>query len=376
MYQARFWESAEEQKVQCHLCAHECKIDPGKRGLCHVRENQDGTLYSLNYGKVIAEHIDPIEKKPLFHFLPGTRSYSIATVGCNFMCLHCQNYDISQYPRVHGGKILGDERDPEAIVAYALASHSASISYTYTEPTIFFEYAQDVARLAREHDLRNVFVSNGFMTEASADALAEFIDADNVDLKSMRDDFYRKVCKARLQPVLDTITRLKQKGVWLEVTTLVIPGHNDSDAELTEIANFIKGVSPAIPWHVTAFHPTFKMMDRPATPVATLRPGPGDRPEGRAPLRLRGEHPGGGRREHLLLRLPGAAHRTAGVYHPALPPQGRALSQVPGRDRRGLEVDCPEEGARGFFLRGGPCAYKKLPQTSTSNPLPGVRRRY
>ena len=270
MYQARFWESAADQKVQCFLCAHECKIDPGKRGLCHVRENQDGTLYSLNYGRVIAEHIDPIEKKPLFHFLPGTRSYSIATNGCNFMCLHCQNYDISQYPRVHGGKILGDERDPEAIVAYALGSHSASISYTYTEPTIFFEYAQDVARLAREHNLRNVFVSNGFMTEASATALAEFIDADNLDLKSMRDDFYRKVCKARLQPVLDTITRLKQLGVWVEVTTLVIPGHNDSEAELTEIAHFIKGVSPAIPWHVTAFHPTFKMMDRPATPVATL----------------------------------------------------------------------------------------------------------
>jgi pyruvate formate lyase activating enzyme len=186
------------------------------------------------------------------------------------MCLHCQNYDISQYPRVHSGKILGDERDPEAIVAYALASHSASISYTYTEPTIFFEYAQDVARLAREHGLRNVFVSNGFMTEASATAAAEFIDGDNLDLKSMQDDFYRKVCKARLQPVLDTITRLKQLGVWVEVTTLVIPGHNDSEAELTEIANFIKGVSPTIPWHVTAFHPTFKMMDRPATPVATL----------------------------------------------------------------------------------------------------------
>ena len=146
MYQARFWESAADQKVHCFLCAHECKIDPGKRGLCHVRENQDGTLYSLNYARVIAEHIDPIEKKPLFHFLPGTRSYSIATNGCNFMCLHCQNYDISQYPRVHGGKILGDQRDPEAIVAYALGSHSASISYTYTEPTIFFEYAQDVAR--------------------------------------------------------------------------------------------------------------------------------------------------------------------------------------------------------------------------------------
>jgi pyruvate formate lyase activating enzyme len=271
MYQARFWQSAEDQKVQCFLCAHECKIDPGKRGLCHVRENQDGILYSLNYGRVITEHLDPIEKKPLFHFLPGSQSYSIATVGCNFMCLHCQNYEISQYPRQHGGDILGEARPPEAIVAAALASGSASISYTYTEPTIFFEYAQDVASRAREQNLRNVFVSNGFMTGASADALAEFVDADNLDLKSMRDDFYRKVCKARLQPVLDTIARLKQKGVWVEVTTLVIPGHNDSDTELTEIAHFIKGVSPTIPWHVTAFRPTYKMMDRPATPAATLR---------------------------------------------------------------------------------------------------------
>ncbi len=271
MYQARFWQRAEDQKVQCFLCAHGCKIDPGKRGLCHVRENQDGILYSLNYGRVVTEHLDPIEKKPLFHFLPGSCSYSIATVGCNFMCLHCQNYEIAHYPRQHGGDIQGEARPPEAIVDAALASGAASISYTYTEPTIFFEYAQDVASRAREHNLRNVFVSNGFMTAASADALAEFVDADNLDLKSMRDDFYRKVCKARLQPVLDTIARLKQKGVWVEVTTLVIPGHNDSDTELTEIAHFLKGVSQTIPWHVSAFRPTYKMMDRPATPAATLR---------------------------------------------------------------------------------------------------------
>ena len=271
MMEARFWEIMEDHKVQCHLCAHECKIDPGKRGLCHARENRDGTLFSLNYGKVVAENIDPIEKKPLFHFLPGTRSYSIATTGCNFMCLHCQNYDISQYPRIHGGKIIGEDRAPEAIVAYALASHCASISYTYTEPTIFLEYAQDVATLAREHGLRNIFVSNGFMTEASATELAGFIDADNLDLKSMKDDFYRKVCKARVQPVLDTIARLKQAGVWVEVTTLIIPGHNDSDEELTEIAQFIKSVGEGVPWHVTAFHPTFKMMDRPSTPAATLK---------------------------------------------------------------------------------------------------------
>jgi len=271
MQVARWWERLEDQKVHCFLCAHECKIDPDKRGLCHVRENREGQLFSLNYGRIIAENLDPIEKKPLFHFLPGSRSYSIATVGCNFMCLHCQNSDISQYPRLHEGQIWGDERQPEAIVANALACHSASISYTYTEPTIFMEYAQDVGRLAREQGLKNVFVSNGFMTEESATALAEFCDGDNIDLKSMRDDFYRKVCKARLQPVLDTIVRLKQLGIWIEVTTLVIPGHNDSMEELTDIAQFIKGAGADIPWHVTAFYPTFKMMDRPATPAATLR---------------------------------------------------------------------------------------------------------
>jgi pyruvate formate lyase activating enzyme len=270
MQEARFYEKLGESKVHCHLCAHECKIDPGKRGLCHVRENQAGTLYSMVYGMVVAENTDPIEKKPLFHFLPGSRSYSIATAGCNFMCLHCQNYDISQFPKRHGGKIPGTARPPEAIVQEAKANRCATISYTYTEPTIFMEFAQDTARLAKEQGIRNVFVSNGFMTEESAAALAEFIDGDNIDLKSFQDDFYRKVCKARLQPVLDTIGRLRRAGVWIEVTTLVIPGHNDSAEELTDIAQFIKGVGPEIPWHVSAFYPTHQMLDRPRTPPETL----------------------------------------------------------------------------------------------------------
>jgi pyruvate formate lyase activating enzyme len=219
---------------------------------------------------VVAENIDPIEKKPLFHFLPGSRSYSIATAGCNFMCLHCQNYDISEYPRRHHGKIPGTRRTPEDIVREAKAHRCATISYTYTEPTIFMEFALDTARLAKEQGIRNVFVSNGFMTEESATAMAEVIDGDNIDLKSFRDDFYRKVCKARLQPVLDNIQRLKRLGLWLEVTTLVIPGLNDSEEELTEIAQFIKGVGPEIPWHVSAFYPTHQMLDRPRTPAATL----------------------------------------------------------------------------------------------------------
>src|SRR3974390_1201545 len=268
--EARFYEKKEEGKVHCHLCAHECKIDPGKRGLCHVRENQEGTLFTLVYGMVVAENIDPIEKKPLFHFLPGSRSYSIATAGCNFMCLHCQNYDISQFPKKHGGKIPGMVRSPEAIVREAKANRCATISYTSTEPTIFLEFAQDTARLAQEQGIKNVFVSNGFMTAESAKALAEVIEGDNIDLKSFRDDFYRKVCKARLQPVLDTIERLKRAGVWIEGTTLIIPGHNEWVEELTEIAQFIKGVGPEIPWHVSAFHPTYQMMDRPRTAAEIL----------------------------------------------------------------------------------------------------------
>lgn len=271
MKEAKFYEKLADEKVQCHLCAHECVINPGKRGICMVRENQAGVLYSLVYGKIISQSVDPIEKKPLFHFLPGTPSFSIATVGCNFQCLHCQNYDISQYPRFHEKKIIGDDLTPTEIVARAQSSHSASIAYTYTEPTIFSEFAYDTAVLAREKGIRNVYVSNGFMTDASATAMAEVLDGDNIDLKSFSDDFYRKVCKAKLQPVLDTIVRMKQLGVWVEVTTLIIPDLNDSDSELKEIANFIKGVGPEIPWHVTAFYPTYKMLDRSPTSITTLR---------------------------------------------------------------------------------------------------------
>jgi len=269
--EARLYEKLADQKVHCFLCAHECQIDPGKRGICQVRENRDGTLYSLVYGKLIARHVDPIEKKPLFHFLPGSRSFSIGTVGCNFQCLHCQNYDISQYPRLHKGAIIGEEFSPEEIVGQAVESGSASLAYTYTEPTISMEFAEDTARRARQKGLRNIFVSNGFMTEASAATLAGFIDADNVDLKSLRDEHYRKICKAKLQPILDTIARLKQAGVWLEITTLVIPGDNDSESELRQIAEFIKGIGVDIPWHVSAFYPAYKMLDYPPTPADTLR---------------------------------------------------------------------------------------------------------
>lgn len=270
MEEAKFYEKREDQKVRCHLCAHECLIEPGKRGICLVRENRGGRLYSLVYGKIVSRSNDPIEKKPLFHFLPGTRSYSIATVGCNLQCQHCQNYEISQYPRLSNFEVPGREFTPDEMVAEVLKAHSASISYTYTEPTIFAEFAYDTALRARNKGIRNIFVSNGYMTEASARVLAGVLDGNNIDLKSFSDIFYRKICKAALQPVLDTIALMKQSGVWVEVTTLVIPGINDSEIELRDIANFVKEVGHDIPWHVSAFYPTYKMLDRPYTPTETL----------------------------------------------------------------------------------------------------------
>ena len=261
----------EKKNVECFLCAHNCHIKKGKRGLCQVRENRDGVLYSLVYGKIISQNIDPIEKKPLFHLLPGSFSYSIATVGCNFRCSHCQNYDISQYPKIHDGAIIGNGATPEEIVTSAQKHGCRSISYTYIEPTIFFEFAYDCAQLAHENRIKNVFVSNGYTSPEATRKIAPFLDGNNIDLKAFTDKFYREVCGAKLGPVLDTISLMKELGVWVEVTTLVIPGWNDSDSELQEIARFIKGVDPEMPWHVTRFHPTFKMTDRGATPSFTLQ---------------------------------------------------------------------------------------------------------
>ncbi|MHB8788534.1 MAG: AmmeMemoRadiSam system radical SAM enzyme [Desulfobulbaceae bacterium] len=271
MHEALFYVPEDEKQVLCNLCSHRCRIKPGKRGICGVRENRDGVLYSLVYGMLVAENCDPIEKKPLFHFLPGTLSYSISTVGCNFHCLHCQNYNISQYPHDHDGRIAGTMRSPEDVVNGAEAMGCRSISYTYVEPTIFYEFARDCCELAHQRGLKNVFVSNGYMTPEVARDLAPLLDAINIDVKGFSDEFYKKVCKARLQPVLDNVALLHELGVWVEVTTLLIPGLNDTDEELRQVAGFIKGIDPAMPWHVTAFHPTYKMTDLPATPLATLQ---------------------------------------------------------------------------------------------------------
>lgn len=270
MKEALLFSKLEDNKVLCCLCAHRCLIPEGKPGLCGVRENRDGKLYSLVYGRAIATHVDPIEKKPLFNFLPGSLAFSVATVGCNMTCLHCQNADISQVPS-RSGRIMGEDISPEQLVEAAEKNGCRTIAYTYTEPTIFFEYALDTARLSRDQGLKNIFVTNGYMTAEALEMIAPVLDGANVDLKSFRDDFYREICGGRLQPVLDTIKRMHELGIWIEVTTLVIPGHNDSDQELESIARFLSDISPDIPWHVSAYYPTYKLTASPRTPVSTLR---------------------------------------------------------------------------------------------------------
>jgi pyruvate formate lyase activating enzyme len=267
--EAMLYEKLSEEQVRCSLCAHRCAIKPGKRGVCGVRENKEGVLYSLVYGTLIAENIDPIEKKPFFHVYPASRSYSIATVGCNFSCDFCQNHDISQMPRATR-MIRGEDFLPAEIVARAKKSGAKTIAYTYTEPAIYFELAYDTAKIAVENGLKNVFVTNGFMTAETIETIAPYLTAANVDLKSFRDEFYKKQCGARLNPVLDSLKKMKELGMWVEITTLLIPTLNDSAEELQDIARFIAGLGKETPWHISRFHPQFKMQNLPATPIALL----------------------------------------------------------------------------------------------------------
>ncbi len=258
------------RKVVCALCAHRCVILPGKSGVCAVRENREGKLETHVYGEVCAAHVDPIEKKPFYHYRPGTTSLSIATVGCNFRCGFCQNWQISQAARESRRALRGQKFAPAEVVREAVDRGCASISYTYTEPTIFFEYAYDTARLAKEAGLGNNFVTNGYMTGEALRMIRPYLDAANVDLKAFRDETYRKVCGARLEPVLATIRLMRELGVWVEVTTLVVPGLNDSAVELREIAAFIVDVDQDIPWHISRFHPDYDYTDAPPTPMDTL----------------------------------------------------------------------------------------------------------
>lgn len=269
-HDAMLWEPGDGKAVRCKLCAHRCKIAEGKFGICRVRQNRDGQLKTLTYDNIIAMNVDPIEKKPLFHFLPGSRALSIATPGCNFQCDFCQNWQISQLPR-EGELADGQTVTPAELVAAAERHDCASISYTYTEPTIFFELAHDTAVAAKERGIGNCFVSNGYMTDEAVETISPVLDAINVDLKAFRDETYRQVMHARLEPVLACLRSLVAAGVWVEVTTLVVPGMNDSAEELGDIAAFIAGeLGPHVPWHVSRFHGDYRMTSAPATPLATL----------------------------------------------------------------------------------------------------------
>ena len=271
MHEAMLYEKLAGNRVRCHLCAHHCVIADGKRGVCQVRENRGGILYSLVYGQTISQNVDPVEKKPLYHFLPGSLAYSIATPGCNFRCEWCQNWEISQLPR-EGELIEGRKTSPEEIISNALVTGSRSIAYTYTEPTIFFEYAYQISMLAHLDGLANIFVTNGYMSAEMLEVFHPYLDAANVDLKAFRKETYHHYVGAGFQPVLDNLKLIKKLGIWLEVTTLVIPELNDSPAELRDAARFIaQELGTDTPWHISRFFPGYKMTDRPPTPIKTLQ---------------------------------------------------------------------------------------------------------
>ncbi|MFW6235722.1 MAG: AmmeMemoRadiSam system radical SAM enzyme [Desulfovibrionales bacterium] len=270
MHEAKLWKAMKLNKVQCELCSHFCVIDDGERGKCAVRENRGGVLYTLTYDKVASIAIDPVEKKPLYHFMPGTTTFSFGTPGCNISCSFCQNYSLSQDPH-KDGQVRGQKVTPELLVEGALDKNCRSISYTYSEPTIFFELMLETCKRAVEKDLANIIVSNGFMSIKCLDELGPFMHAANIDLKAFTDKFYKEQCGARLKPVLENLKHIRELGWWLEVTTLIIPELNDSPAELEELAGFIAAeLGPDTPWHLSRFHPDFKLLDRPRTPIDTI----------------------------------------------------------------------------------------------------------
>lgn len=258
-------------KVECYLCSHFCQIADSKFGICGLRQNRGGKLYTHVFGEVVAAHVDPIEKKPLYHFLPGSTSFSIATIGCNFRCPFCQNWQISQASKKDEETLGGYRLMPGEVITQAQAHHCQSISYTYTEPTIFFDYAYETAKLAKEAGLANIFVTNGYMSSEALQTIQPYLDACNVDLKSFQEEFYKKICRAHLNPVLDSIRLMKKLGIWVEVTTLIVPGLNDSLQELKKIAHFLNSLDSNIPWHISRFHPDYQYTDSQATPLETLR---------------------------------------------------------------------------------------------------------
>jgi pyruvate formate lyase activating enzyme len=295
LIEARFYEQLPNDRVHCMLCPHHCRIADGARGLCGVRIDRHGKLFTLVYDRVISRNVEPVEKKPLFHFLPGADVYSIGTVGCNLRCRFCQNWEVSQWPGEHlpakaawsdqgetsatmcpvlhqlRSAIPGERVTPRQIVDAAVSAGASAVAYTYTEPTIFYELAYDTATVARAAGLKNLFITNGYISEEPLRQLADVLDAVNVDLKFLSNQTYRHLTGGSLQPVLDAIRLYRQLGLWVELTTLIIPGVNDSEAELRRTADFIRSVGPEVPWHISRFHPAYEMRDAPRTPTATLQ---------------------------------------------------------------------------------------------------------
>lgn len=264
-------ETLPDGSVRCGVCAHRCLVRPGRVGICGVRENRDGRLLSTVYGAVAALGVDPIEKKPLFHVAPGSIAYSISTVGCPFHCVFCQNWETAQAPRLGLNPPIRS-LPPARVVEEALRYSARAVAYTYVEPTVFLEYALDTARLARAAGLLNLFVTDGYATPEAIALLAPVLDAANVDLKSFDDAFYRRRCGGRLAHVLEALEAYRAAGVWLEVTTLVIPGENDDPDELRALASWlVEHLGPETPWHISRFHPAYRMTDVPVTPASTLR---------------------------------------------------------------------------------------------------------
>jgi pyruvate formate lyase activating enzyme len=271
MKEALLYDRLDNGRVKCRLCRHGCLLEDGKTGICGVRVNSGGVLYSMVYDKIISTNVDPIEKKPLYHVAPGTRSFSIATVGCNFRCSFCQNYSISQMPH-DSGKIVGENYTPNELVQMAKDAGCKSIAYTYTEPTIYYELAKDTMIEAKKSGLLNIFVTNGYMSRDMLDDSKGLIHAANVDLKAFNKTFYSKYCKARLEGVLDSLRHMKSIGIWVEVTTLLIPTLNDDLGEVRELAGFInKDLGKETPWHVSRFFPNYKEQELPPTDVEALR---------------------------------------------------------------------------------------------------------
>jgi len=268
MKKALLWIPLSNHRVKCNLCPHSCSLKEGQLGLCMVRKNIKGELISLNYDKIAAIHSDPIEKKPLYHFLPASQSLSIATVGCNFKCKFCQNHSLSMVSDEN--QISGEKKSPRELIDLALESGSHSISYTYTEPTIFFELMLETAKLAKQEGLKNVMVTNGYMSREALSMIAPYLDAANIDLKAFTDAFYQKYCHAHLDPVLDTIKRMRELGIWIEVTTLLIPGLNDDQTEVGQLIRFLHDLDVNIPWHVSRFFPHYQLMDTSPTNVSDI----------------------------------------------------------------------------------------------------------